>query len=178
MLEELAKKDKRWREVALNICKSKDLADEIVNQMYLRVVDERPDKEKLTEWYIITIIRNLFLDHCKQRKHISIETLYYLPDDQTDKTFNDEEINMLQRINTGLKWWEKQLLIESYDKSLRDIEKEFNINYMFVKRRTEKARHHILGDDYKPNKVEGHSNIAKSKEDKRTKAYKNGKRTA
>ncbi len=148
MLEELAKKDKRWREVAINICKCKDLADEIVNQMYLRIYDLNPDKEKLSEWYIITTLRNLFLSHCKQVKHISIETLYYLPDEQTDSTFSDEELELLLIANNKLKWWEKQLLIESWDKSLRQIEKDFNINYQFVRRHTKEARNKVL--DYKP----------------------------
>ena len=144
MLEELAKKDKRWREVAFNICKCKDLADEIVNLMYLRIYDLNPDTEKLSEWYIITKLRNLFLIHSKQVKHISIETLYYLTDEQTDSTRSDEEIQLIQIANNKRKWWEKQLLIESYDKSLRQIEKDFNINYQFVRRRTNKSRSIVL----------------------------------
>lgn len=151
MLEELAKKDKRWREIALNICKCKDLADEIVNQMYLRIYDKNPDKDKLTEWYIITTLRNLFIDYCKQKKHQSIETLYYLPDNQTDKTFCDEEIELLLIANDKLKWWEKQLLIESYDKSLRQIQKDFNINYQFVSRHTKKARNIVIEHKLKKN---------------------------
>jgi len=139
MLEELAKKDKKWREIALKICKGKDLADEIVNRMYLRLYDRNPDKDKLTDYYVIATIRNLFIDHCKERKHVSIESLYYLPDEQTDKTFSDEELEIILIANDKLKWWEKQLLIESYDKSLRQIEKEFNINYQFVNRHNKKS---------------------------------------
>ncbi len=160
MLEELAKKDKRWREVALNICKCKDLADEIVNQMYLRIYDKNPDKEKLTEWYIITTLRNLFLDHCKQRKYISIETLYHLPDEQTDKTFSDEEISLIVKASKKLKWWQQQLLIESYDKSLRQVQQEFNINYQFVRRENKKSRRIVLDNDYKPKKSKNDKRIA------------------
>ena len=160
MLEELAKKDSKWREIALKICKSKDLADEIVNRMYLRLYDRNPDKDKLTDYYVVATIRNLFIDHCKERKHVSIESLYYLEDEQTDKTFNDEELSLIVKASKDLKWWQQQLLVESYDKSLRQIQKEFNINYQFVRRHTEKSRKIVLGKDYKPKKS------------------KNGKRTA
>lgn len=151
MLKELSKKDKRWREIALNICKCKDLADEIVQRMYLRIYNKNPDKEKLTEWYIITTLRNLFIDYCKEKRHQSIETLYYLPDNQRDKTFTDEEVELLLIAKNELKWWERQLLIESYDKSLRQVEKDFNINYQFVNRHTKKARIIVIEHKLKQN---------------------------
>lgn len=160
MLDQLAKKDKKWREIALKICKSKDLADEIVNRMYLRLYDRNPDKDKLTDYYVVATIRNLFIDHCKERKHVSIETLYYLEDEQTDKTFSDEELSLIVKASKDLKWWQQQLLVESYDKSLRQIQKEFNINYQFVRRHTEKSRKIVLGKDYKPKKNKNGKRIA------------------
>lgn len=178
MLEHLAKKDELWRQTAFNICKCKDLADEIVNRMYIRIYDYNIPKEKLTDSYVTSSIYNTFILYCKEPKHITIDKFYDISDETTDRTFTDEEVDTLLKAAHDLKWWERQLLVHSYDKSLREIEKEFNINYKFVYDNTNRCRRLILGDDYKHIRVEGHSNTAKGKEDKRTKEYKNGKRTA
>jgi len=148
MLELLSKKDKKWRQIAFNICKCKDLADELTNLMYLRIYNYNVDIEKLTENYVGWVIYNLFRDHCKKQPHISIDKFYDIVDEQVDTTFTDEDLDILAKAKE-LKWWEQQLLVHSYDKSLRQIEKEFNINYQFVRRHTNKAKKFILGENYK-----------------------------
>lgn len=150
MLEKLALKDNKWRQIAFNICKNKDLANEITNIMYLRIYDYKVDESKLTDGYIGLTLYNIFLDKCKEKKDVSIESFYYLPDETTNITYSDEDLNLLKKAN-DLKWWERQLLVESYDKSLRQIEKEFNINYQFVRRHTQQAREKILGSKNKHN---------------------------
>ena len=40
MLLELSKKDKKWRHIALKLCGNKDLADDIVQEMYLKLHDK------------------------------------------------------------------------------------------------------------------------------------------
>jgi DNA-directed RNA polymerase specialized sigma24 family protein len=37
VLEELSKKDEYWRQIAFKICKDKYLADDLVNEMYLKL---------------------------------------------------------------------------------------------------------------------------------------------
>ena len=149
MLEHLSKKDELWRRKALSICKSKDLADEIVNRMYLRIYNYNIPIEKLTDQYVYSAIYNTYILYCKERKHISIDKFYDISEDDTTMEFDDKDLEMLTKSNE-LKWWQKQLLIESYDKSLRQIEKIFNINYMFVKRHNTNSQKYLLGEDYKP----------------------------
>ena len=148
MLEELSKKDSKWREIAMNICKCKDLADEITNLMYLRIYNYNVEPKKLTENYVGFVIYNLFRDHCKKPAHISIDKFYDIADETQVDTFSDEDLNILDKANK-LAWWEKQLLTHSYDKSLRQIEKEFNISYQFVRRHNNKSKKFILGENYK-----------------------------
>ena len=150
MLEELSKKDKLWRNVAFKICRCKDTSNELVQSMYLKVYEKNLPIEKLTESYVICILFNLYKDHLKQRTNVNIDDLFIeIADEESEYYFNDEDIAILEKAN-DLKWWQKQLLVESYDKSLRQIEKEFNINYVFVQRHTTKAKKYILGEDYKP----------------------------
>ena len=62
MLHQLAKKDSKWREIALKICKDKMLADDIVQEMYLKLAN---NKKQINDFYVIIVIRNLFIDEIK-----------------------------------------------------------------------------------------------------------------
>ena len=149
MLEHLSKKDSLWRQIAFNICKCRDTADELTNTMYLRMYDYKVPEEKLTEGYVGLTLYNLFLKKCKEKKNVSIESFYYLEDQTTDTTFSDEDLSILEKANE-LEWWKRQLIIQSYDKNPRQVGREFNINYNYVYRHTIKAKEFILGEDYKP----------------------------
>lgn len=173
MLEKLSKKDKQWRQVAFNICKCKDLSDEIVNRTYMRLYDYDIKEEKLTDSYVIACIYNTYRLYCKEPKHISIDNFYDISEERTDSTFTDEEINILLKAQTVLKTWQADLLELSYDKSLREIEKKYNINYKYVYDVCNRGRREILGDNYKHIRMKSHSNTAKGKQDKRTKEYRN-----
>ena len=145
MLEYLSKKDKHWREIAENICKDKDLANDIVQDMYLKLMNVDKD---INDWYVIKTIKTLFLDHCRQKnKTIPLTSLFYLQDQTKIFEPNDEEYEILLKAKE-IEWHKQELLEESYDRSLRAIEKEYNINYGFIFRELEKARIFILGDDF------------------------------
>lgn len=147
MLEELCKHDEFFRSVAINISKDKALADDLVQEMYLLI--HECNNIKNPKYYAIQIIKNLFLKECKRTKAISIEDInqdfkddvdYFSPDDS-----EQEIIDKAKRLS----YPKKDLLIESYDKSLRQIQSEFKIGYMSTNRELKKARKEILGEDYK-----------------------------
>ena len=131
MLNELAKKDTYWRQAAVNICKDKYLADDLVNDMYLKLANI---EKEINDFYVVIVIRNLFLDHIKQNKTVGLE--YYK--EPINETFEIDD-NQKELIDS-LKWWEKELIEMSYDKSLRQIGKELNINYAFIFKVIKKAR--------------------------------------
>lgn len=132
MLEELAKKDTYWRQIAFNICKDRYLADDLVNDMYLKLAD---NEKANSDWYVIIVIRNLFIDSTKQKKELSI-------DEVTTKESNsyfeidDNELELIE----GLKWWERELLELSFDHSLRELGDKLNINYAFIHRTIKRIR--------------------------------------
>lgn len=132
MLEVLSKKDDYWRKIALKICKDKYLADDLVNDMYLKLYD---NEKANSDWYVIIVIRNLFLDSLKQKREISIDEV------TVKETHNHFEIddNELELIK-GLKWWERELLELSYDHSLRELGEKLNINYAFIYRTIKRVR--------------------------------------
>lgn len=132
MLEVLSKKDDYWRKIALKICKDKYLADDLVNDMYLKLYD---NEKANSDWYVIIVIRNLFLDSLKQKREISIDEVT-IKETHNHFEIDDNELELIK----GLKWWERELLELSYDHSLRELGEKLNINYAFIYRTIKRVR--------------------------------------
>jgi hypothetical protein len=58
MLEELAKRDKDWRKMALYICNNECIADDLVQEMYLYFADKQGT---FNDGYIYFTLKDLFL---------------------------------------------------------------------------------------------------------------------
>ena len=132
MLEVLSKKDDYWRKIALKICKDKYLADDLVNDMYLKLYN---NEKANSDWYVIIVIRNLFLDSLKQKRGISIDEVT-IKETHNHFEIDDNELELIK----GLKWWERELLELSYDHSLRELGEKLNINYAFIYRTIKRVR--------------------------------------
>lgn len=148
LLLELSKKDAKWRQIAYNICKDKNLADDLVQEMYLRLNRYNITKP-INDYYIAVTLRNLFLSHCKRQKNVSLDKLHYIEDNTTEVSLNDYEdkiIRIIERLvkEDKLTWTQIELLQETVDKSLRECEAEFNINYGYIYRTTKEAKELIL----------------------------------
>lgn len=146
MLEELSKKDFKWRCFALKLCNDRMLADDIVQDMYIKA---HGYKKQLNDSYVYMIIKSLFIDHVrKTNTPVSIEQLHYLKDNASKFEPNDKEAEILDRFNT-LDWKQKELIEESYHMSLREIEKEYPmINYGYAHRQIHKGLKKVLKEDY------------------------------
>ena len=137
MLKHLAKKDKYWREIALKICKDRMLADDLVNDMYLKLYEV---KKQISDFYVIITIRNLYYDYLRDKKKtVSINNFYDVTQDDTSFELDDYQLELLDRLN----WVEKGYLEMSFDLSLRQIQKELNTNYGYIYRTIKKAKEKI-----------------------------------
>jgi DNA-directed RNA polymerase specialized sigma24 family protein len=148
VLEELAKQDKRWRAAAYNICGDKDLADDLVQDMYLKVYDYNYTKRKSA--LIYRIIKTTFFDHCKLKsKEIPFEILDYQICTNVNYGADDDEAKILESFSK-LQWRQQELIEESYTKSLREIQKDFPmINYAYAYRQINEGMKSIFGEDFK-----------------------------
>ncbi|NQW36873.1 MAG: sigma-70 family RNA polymerase sigma factor [Flavobacteriales bacterium] len=134
MLLELSKKDQQWREIAFKICHNKMLADDLVHDMYLKL---RNCKKQIDDFYVIVVIRNLFLDHLKQEsKKVNIDLFYNLHSKNTKFELDDRE----EKILNDMYWLAKGYLEMSQSMSLRKMAEELNTNYMFIYRTIKKAK--------------------------------------
>ena len=136
ILEELSKKDKEWRKAAYVICKDKMLADDLVQEMYFKLMN----RTKWNDYFVFITLRNLFLDHLRKQKDIRLEELHYIEDRTEIFEPDDEEQKVLDAFDK-LDWVQKELLLERANgMSLRDIQKRYNINYGYTYRETTKAK--------------------------------------
>ena len=138
ILKELSLKDKLWRQIALRICGDKMLADDLVQNMYLKLMN----KTRWTDYYVTNCMYWIFLDLKKKAKDVRLEELHYIQDQTNIFEPNDEQQLVLDEFDK-LDWVRKELLLERIDKSLRQIEREFNINYGYAYRETTKAKEQI-----------------------------------
>ena len=144
ILKELSSHDKKWREIALNITKGdKDLADDLTQQMYLKLMNYK----KFNVYFVAVTLKNLYLDTFKGKKLCSLDSLHYLESRDSNFQPDDRQQEVLDKAN-DLKWYQVELLKESYDNSNRSIGEKYNMNYGFVHWEIHKAVKEILGENY------------------------------
>jgi DNA-directed RNA polymerase specialized sigma24 family protein len=132
ILETLAKKDKYWRQVAFNISKDKNIADDLVQEMYLKIYRISLKKElEINDYYVVRILLNTYLDYLKEnKKTISIETIT----DLESRCLIFEPTDKEKFILDNLTFLEKEILTLKQDVSYHEIQRKFNINYQFARR--------------------------------------------
>jgi RNA polymerase sigma factor (sigma-70 family) len=154
-LKTLSKNDELWRKFARKISGDKNTADDLVQEMYLKLCKV---EKTLESFYVYMTMRSIFHDMKRKnsdRKRTKKELLvdqegffdYYT--DPVEVFEADDRQNRILEEFEKLPFHQKELILESYDKSLRGIEKEFNINYGFIYREIKKAREAILKNGQK-----------------------------
>jgi len=126
ILIELAKKDSQWRKMALQICKSKDLADELVQEMYIKLSNRETN---VTDGYIFVTLRSLFYDSLKNNdiliddfsKFELLETEYIEPIDYV-------------KLSKGLTWYEKTMFELSTFVGQRELSRRTEIPLQTIHR--------------------------------------------
>ena len=158
MLEILTKKNDEWLSMARSICKDDDLANDLVQEMYLRINKyiDNPDRimknDEVNSFFVYTTLRNLFYDYKKNKNNNNksfeeyrgyytddsdesvISKFAVLPDQREKDDLMEEAYYKIseaiyQEVST---WhWYDEKLFKLYfltDKSLRDIAKDTKIS--------------------------------------------------
>lgn len=139
MLNELAKHHQEWLNIAYHICKDRYLADDLVQEMYLKIHKRNLQKE-VNNWYIYVTIKHLFFDYLKQENQyteINERTL-----EQAENVTDSAYFSLLDRLDEeldDLHWYKKRLIIEKQIKSPRTIQEETSINYQHIYRSCQKT---------------------------------------
>lgn len=139
MLDELSKQDTTWREIAYKICGDKSLADDLVNDMYLRMYEQQPDK--ITNGYVYTVIRNLFIDHTRERSKLvntdfsNVEILNEELEQQQQPSF--------EQIAGGLTWYEKTIFVQATLVGQRELARKTDIHIQTIHRVTNAVKNKL-----------------------------------
>ena len=145
MLERLSKRNNDWRNLAYRICGNYDHAQDLVQQMYLKLADYK----RVNDAMVAITIKNLWIDLLKKKnREVGIDSFHSLPYGENTFEPSDKQIEYLNRFD-DLPMVQKELIQESFDKSTREIGREFNINYCYVHRQIHKGLKKILKEDYK-----------------------------
>ena len=148
MLTELSKKHSKWLSFALKICGNEDQANDLTQEMYLKVNAAQPDK--ICNGYIYRTIANLFNDTHRKKNIVTVclDDKIFLECKNKHFEPDDSQQEILDKFNT-LYWTDQDLIRESYDRSLRQIEQEYPlINYMYAHRQISKSIKKVLGDKF------------------------------
>jgi len=123
MLETLSQRDQEWREMAFKICKCRTLSDDLVNDMYLIVMN----KERFNKAYIYRTLKGLYLDYLKNNnKTVSITDFHYLEYEECHRTAKRFE---LLDILKDVSFFEREVLLQTHEKSLRKCQEDTGVHY-------------------------------------------------
>lgn len=85
MLEKLSKDHKVWISMAISICRDKSTAEEMVQEMYLRLYNSGKKYEEINNSYIYVVISNCFKSHIKiKNRNIRLSNDYNVLDNSNN----------------------------------------------------------------------------------------------
>lgn len=125
MIEQLAQRDSEWREMAFRLTKDKDLADEIVQEMYLKAHTFKDCRHQ----YIYTVLRNLFIDTTKRKEVL-------LDDFSRFEIIEDEYVSLpeFHELAKNLTWYERTMFVCSTLQGQRPFSRQTEIHIQTVHR--------------------------------------------
>lgn len=144
MLDKLSQKDTLWRRTALRICKDSFIADDLVQEMYLKLMNSQ---KECKDFYVILTIRSLYIDYLRKNKRSkeiytdNINNFENLFEDV--KEYDDSQQYKIDLIKQQSQWWEQELIELSNDYSLRELGKMYNIDHGLIFRIKNKVKNKV-----------------------------------
>jgi DNA-directed RNA polymerase specialized sigma24 family protein len=121
LLQELAELDTYWRKLALSICRDELLADDLVQDMYLKVTANPP--KFWTKRYIYRVLHSVFIDYKRsQRGRIDIDHIEVSYDPTNYDT--DELTAAVQKGLSDLDEDDKIAILTNMDDTVRGTAKK------------------------------------------------------
>ncbi len=130
ILIELAKKDAQWRKMALQICKDKDLADELVQEMYIKVSNKT---KPLSDGYIFVTLRSIFYDSLKSKDILIDDFSNFEILEEEIINYVIEEIDY-KELSKDLTWYERTMFELSTLVGQRELSRQTGIHLQTIHR--------------------------------------------
>lgn len=143
MLEKLAENHKKWVQIAYNLCKCKDYAQDIVQDMYIKVIEL---KKEVDDGYIYFIIRSIFIDAKRKQKEYVIQSedidkIRTINEYATENEFNTElKKKCFDVAYSKLEKHEKVIMHFSSNLGLREFARESGISISLIQKTKHKLK--------------------------------------
>jgi hypothetical protein len=134
MIEVLAKKDSYWRKMAFNICKDTSTADDLVNDMYLKLYD---CKKEINDGYVYRVINSIFIDNKRKTKNIIDLDISNILIQEIDTEIDfeaEKEYKATKKVFCTLKKHEQIIIKYSYEDGLRKFSRDSEISIFTVQK--------------------------------------------
>ena len=131
-IEEICKHNKKWQSISLSICKDKTEADEVLQLVYLRLMNIT---KEIDDFYVIMSIRNMFYDRKKNKKSKLLVFEMNMANFEREDSIHElthEEQEIVNIAKEYLTFWELELLDMSSEHSLRQLQERYKIHYKAI----------------------------------------------
>ncbi|MBV1928483.1 MAG: sigma-70 family RNA polymerase sigma factor [Gammaproteobacteria bacterium] len=116
--------------MAYNICKNNTIADDLTQDMYIKLYDSGKSYDEINEWYVWVTIKNIYLNNIKKySKEISLELFFNVEDICNDDDILNKRMEVHNALNE-LELWDREILIHTSETSLRKLSKLTGISVM------------------------------------------------
>jgi len=155
LINKLAEDNDKWRDIAFKVCGDYDTAQDLVQEMYLKFSkDTYNDYKEVSDYLVALVIRNEHMRSIKKNytpdgdlKKCRIPEGFDVENRISSFEFDDENIVYIKRFNE-LPMRQQEIILESYDFSVREIADRHNINYRYVHRQLVAGIESVLKDDF------------------------------
>ena len=143
-LEKVSSKNKDWVRICMSFGCNKSTAEDLTQEMYLKLatmlkdnkgLDIYYDESQINHFYIYRILRSLFIDLCRKEKNITKVNIEYLERFvEEEEATNDKDIlGKMQQLNNLLDkvyWYDKKVFdLVSSGMSIAELSKKSGISY-------------------------------------------------
>lgn len=145
MLQELAKNHKKWLKIAYDICKDYDYSNDLVQEMYIKLHD---NKKEINDAYIFMVLRSIYIDEIRKEKKVkeSEQTFTYHQEEESTKENKEVLIDIINSNYQSLKVYERLIIRYSYRDGLRQFARESGISKELVTKIRNKLKNKIWED--------------------------------
>ena len=143
MLDKLAENHKKWIAIAYNMCKCKDKANDIVQDMYIKMYELN---KSVDDGYIYFVIRSIFIEEKRKQKEFptEIENIdYYLSFNNKENnynTFEDLKKECYDLAYKKLEHHEKVIIHFSSTMGLREFARNSEISISLIQKTKRKLK--------------------------------------
>jgi len=142
---------KRWANLAKVICSDKDMAEDILHNLLLALIEKKVDEDKINDNYIFISLRNRFLAHINKESKTKDGIPIDLVEEESDHELQEQEHELqskllsIEQVVFGLRSYEQKLyaLHFIHGVSQRQIARETGIGLSAINKRIVKIKSKI-----------------------------------